>query len=198
MIFEILIDRDSIRPNPNAGQTEIRRFGPTRTTMMVSFAAIPAHRLAKETAIEEFVEGHGGRAVRSTVEGNVVEMQLELPETVILKEFAERLKKMIDADRWLGYRGIHVNQRRDVHTDYLLRPEPPYLYQFLDTEVECDSCGARFSHTELQSDEADVDTWSNAICPRCGEWDCCEFVHEQFTKEMAEEACGARDATSEE
>ncbi len=58
-------------------------------------------------------------------------------------------------------------------------PQPREIIEYEDVTVECGACGASFSWHELQSDEAYRGDYNDRICPRCGEWDCCEVDFEE-------------------
>lgn len=63
------------------------------------------------------------------------------------------------------------------------QPEPPWLYEHEPTPVTCNECGETFDSRQLKSDYAfsgpDGDEiWSSAVCPHCGEWDCCDVEYE--------------------
>lgn len=73
--------------------------------------------------------------------------------------------------------------------------EPPYLYEYRPTRVQCYSCKAKFPHTELESDVEDCgcsqyddccgcykDT--DTKCPKCGNWNCCELEYEDIGETM--------------
>jgi hypothetical protein len=72
-------------------------------------------------------------------------------------------------------------------------PQPKWLYDHAVVQVACQECGATFSNKELESDsDEDADgnySSSNAICPRCHAWECCELTHEVFdpTKHVSKE-----------
>lgn len=55
----------------------------------------------------------------------------------------------------------------------------PYLYEYENTVVECNRCGARFGWKELLDRDCETpngdDYASSRVCPVCGEWDCCDL-----------------------
>jgi hypothetical protein len=67
---------------------------------------------------------------------------------------------------------------RDVQ-NVMHMPIPTFAYDHVPTEVECDECGERFPHAELESDDDD-DGWTDTRCPRCGAWGCCELEFERL------------------
>lgn len=70
-----------------------------------------------------------------------------------------------------------INRYQNYQTVYSLTPEPSFIYQYDDCDVECESCGEKFSWKELKSEDDewyDGYSYSDTICPHCGEWDCCK------------------------
>jgi hypothetical protein len=58
----------------------------------------------------------------------------------------------------------------------------PFDFGYLPVEVQCESCGSRFPHDQLQSDcfkDADGDErCSFDVCPICQHRDCCDVEYE--------------------
>ena len=80
---------------------------------------------------------------------------------------------------------IRPNGTRVVHREALdatsLADYQRVIVEYDDTQIQCSACGAAFSWRDLEADaytDGD-DTWSNSICPKCGEWDCAEIELEQ-------------------
>jgi len=62
-----------------------------------------------------------------------------------------------------------------------------YLYEYEDTKVKCSACGHEMSLGELESDYSDYDSdGSSSVCPKCDEWDCCEYEHENINDVLEE------------
>jgi len=70
-----------------------------------------------------------------------------------------------------------ITMTREFQTMHTMCPEPSFFFSYIPTEVECDTCHQKFLHTELQADvEYDGEGgefYSDRICPRCREFDCC-------------------------
>ena len=72
----------------------------------------------------------------------------------------------------------------DVEYNYEIVTHPPvakYSYKYENMEVECCYCEEKIMSNDLESDST-IDFYSNAICPKCGEWDCCELVYENINE----------------
>jgi hypothetical protein len=55
---------------------------------------------------------------------------------------------------------------------------PKYLFEYTPTEVECESCGGKFLHTELLEDYDFCELLN--ICPICKEAFCCSLEYEKL------------------
>ena len=69
--------------------------------------------------------------------------------------------------------------------------EPMYLYDYIPTEIECNTCGKIFLHNKLESDSL-YETYSNQICPYCRDWYCCDIDFEELTNDELEKLCGLK------
>ena len=58
-------------------------------------------------------------------------------------------------------------------------PVPEFSYDYLPTKVQCSNCKREFLHTKLESDSGRPVCYSDAICPHCQTWDCCELKYER-------------------
>lgn len=58
-------------------------------------------------------------------------------------------------------------------------PEPTWIFKYQPTPVTCDECGETFDAAELLDDEAGDGQYSSTICPKCGQWWCCEVTYEE-------------------
>ncbi len=54
-----------------------------------------------------------------------------------------------------------------------------YSFEYEDTDVECNGCGSKFTHNEL---EISHDGYSTTCCPDCGEIDCCEIQYQSLSE----------------
>lgn len=75
---------------------------------------------------------------------------------------------------------LKIETTRHVQTVHHM-PEPDWLFDYEPTLVTCNECGATFAHSELTSDthwsEGD-ESCSFSVCPKCGEWECCDVEYE--------------------
>lgn len=62
-----------------------------------------------------------------------------------------------------------------------------YRFEREDVLVTCDECDAEFPHSELESDSIDYEGgYSDAVCPKCGEWDCATWEDEVLSDKELE------------
>jgi len=76
-----------------------------------------------------------------------------------------------------------IIKSKELHRVYSLTREGKLLFSFIPTEIECSECKEKFLHTELESDAmgcGDDEFWSDAVCPKCGYFDCCEIEYEDI------------------
>jgi len=68
---------------------------------------------------------------------------------------------------------------RSISMVRTLTPIPNYSFRYIQTIVSCKSCQASFPHTDLEEQEIEYDnSYSGAVCPHCGAWECCSFDFE--------------------
>lgn len=85
---------------------------------------------------------------------------------------------------------INVNRKSNIETLHTLQGGPKYFFGYEDTEVECEDCHKKFSHTLLKDDYVDIydgedvcDTCKvDNLCPHCKTGDCCSLEFEQIEK----------------
>lgn len=164
----VRIDRNTLRRNPDAGRTStvmptgvqsgtftIERDGRTYDLDIVS---VPALWADGGVAGKFYCRGVSGPPPHAFPFGETTEGKIGGTDKIVsLPEFSQEV----------------------VTIEHL--PAPPWLYDYLPTNVTCDSCGESFDHSELRSDESfdgEEEFYSDRICPRCGEWDCCEVKYE--------------------
>lgn len=74
---------------------------------------------------------------------------------------------------------------RHIQQCHQMTPDPNYLFNYEDCEVECTYCKEKFSYKDLKSKEAydfeyDEDYTLYYVCPKCNEPDCCDFEYEKI------------------
>lgn len=100
------------------------------------------------------------------------------PGTVHPNPDAGRTAFLVPGRMYTGEDGV---QRRDFQVVRTMAPASDLLCEYEDTSVTCENCGASFPYKELKADAigGGDEMWSNAICPKCGHWDCCEVEFEK-------------------
>jgi hypothetical protein len=197
MLYFIPIDRATIRRNPRAGETEEIVPGMPSVTLMVAFFH-PDKSIARDIyeGLVTLIAFFDGEVVKSDFyqEGKACEYKISAVmlsgQDIDWARISNSLSAIIVA---AGGRVDELNAivNRPVHT-YRHFPIPPYSYDHVAVEVECDECGERFPHGDLISDESDDgEDYCTTICPRCGAWGCCELDMEQLTEEIAAAALSA-------
>lgn len=80
-----------------------------------------------------------------------------------------------------------LTYKQDIRHMHSIRPADPFLFNRAPCTVLCDECGCTFDASELETDiSACCDFSNDKVCPKCGEWDCCELQLEQMSEaEMA-------------
>lgn len=85
-----------------------------------------------------------------------------------------------------GY--LKIETSREIQTIQHF-PLPDWIYEYESGDVTCTECGAAFPHQELQSDchfTGEDEVCSFTVCPKCGEWDCCDVEYEDPAEVAAE------------
>ena len=96
-----------------------------------------------------------------------------------MEDRAKEIKQELEKDGFT-VNSIMSSVSRNIQQVHTLTPEPEYLYQFLETFVQCNKCTEEFSYKELIFNDHDDDDWSGNICPCCGSQDCCEIEYEKI------------------
>ncbi len=156
MIFQIKIDRRTLKKNPNAGSTVSYIPGITEATFEYKGKELPNY--LKD----------GGNCIATEVdyENNIIQGRL-------LQALDNKLFAKMQKDE-----NINVNINREMQELKHL-PEPDYFYKYRKTKVQCDECMVWFDHHKLLSDEI-MDVYSDRVCPECGSFDCCQLKYESL------------------
>ncbi len=169
----IPINRSSIKKNPNAGQR------------VYYVAGHPSIELTK-------IYKRGKNWVREEWWGLSIK-DCELEGAILSRQ--EVITSIEKPASWGPE--LSLTRKQPVETIHTLSPEPRFHYSYKDTPLACDSCQWIFLNSELCSDSRDgYDDWgySDTVCPRCGEWDCCELEYEKLTDEELEKLCGSSES----
>lgn len=171
----IKIDLRTIKENPNAGNT-IHEIQGTPTAELKLNGVTEREFKALEKMIivtkRTIAQPYGIQ----TVEGRVK---------------TKYITKIIPVIERLG-NGLQDRFEMTVHNNNQvinsMTPEPKYFYKHLNTKVKCGYCGAKFPHTELQTDwvvgpDGD-DIPHDNVCPKCGEIECCEIKYETIDEAL--------------
>jgi hypothetical protein len=182
--FLVKIDRATVKENPNAGrQVYHEHIGHSITATFPWIARElpenfePFARLSSAREISKSLTFTPGRPVSDKSVWLLTAMISELPENF---------------DGLLLTNGIPpsqvtVHQENHIREYHSMVPEPSHFYEYAPAEVECCNCHAKFLHTELKSDsipdygcEYADEYYSDTVCPRCNEFDCCILKFERL------------------
>lgn len=153
----VRINRQTLRRNPNAGNT----------TSVLPGIAHSELTFTDEHGRYEFTNAGDDWYCRSCVTTGPLRFQ---PGEVVATDtlIADPSKVRVTT---------HGNNQIIHH-----QPEPDWLYEYEPTPVTCNNCGETFDATELTSDCAwtgDDEICSFEVCPKCDAWECCEVEYEQ-------------------
>lgn len=152
----IRIDRSTLRRNPSAGETQ--SFVQTGPVVQRVTLIHPAWSLCLESIGGEF---H-------------VLMSIGIaPFSVCDAVTIDQLHSLVISD-------FHIECRTDFMEggEYVLHaPLPDWLFSYESQPVRCRECGESFDHSQLESDDYG-DSYSFAVCPKCGAADCCDVEYE--------------------
>lgn len=158
MLTLIKIDIDSIKKNRDAGNT-VTSFLTGRT---IKFSC---HKLP-----ECFIDGDN--CFISSYEIDISDGSKMDFQGVIINN--ELLDKVVN-DRIKGVKiNVEFGTQRMNHL-----PTPKYSFKYLNTEIKCSNCGEIIMSDDLLNETSDYgDYRSNNVCPKCGEFDCCDIEYE--------------------
>lgn len=144
-MITIKIKRDSIKKNPNAGNTSSIIQGLKEAKFKIESYSIPDIIKNEPFFITEFTEENGVLTSASGV----------INGPITPDQFSE----------WMLIQGISItisNNTRVIHH----MPEPDYLFEYEDTEVKCRHCKNMVDVDSIEQDEFGGDLLN--ICPICG------------------------------
>jgi len=118
-----------------------------------------------------------------------IEMQIAVdPLITDMRAFHDDIDQYLQSKKMLLVRS-QIDQTVPQATAYAYTgPSVKPSYDYEETTVECEGCGAEFVHTKLkresatwpQSDGSEKEVESETVCPKCGYWDCCEVEYEKY------------------
>ena len=159
MKYKIMIDKNTIRKNPNAGMTQFK----------IHDGHIDKYELyANGKIVNGFLyEATGIEAIK------------------LMDEQHRSLNPLTDEQKKCLGSLISISEKRDV-SQIIHDPEPLYLFDYEPQKVQCEKCKAEFDHTELDFD--DNDEWSyeysDTVCPKCHYFNCCEIEYQDIYEVM--------------
>ena len=173
--YKILIDRKSIKDNPNAGMQDINEYISTTATIVLRQKH---ENLEKEYPLVRLVGINGSTSrteYRYMIHGNHTEVGPIIEK--IIAQFGKN---------------VHISLENNFEEIHLLTSEPAFLFEHKKTKVQCQHCKSKFWHTQLR----DFDDWDDEgcyigrsnICPECDKEDACELEFESFESVALKEA----------
>jgi hypothetical protein len=168
----IKIDRSTLRRNPDAGKTEGVLSGPMLASVTTQ---TPSQRIAFEAVKPVSILDRSPLRIRGAF------MVTEVHSTFrVGQKGAEPMiacSQPVDREFTESDECCIVLHRLAVPWR-LQNPSPGWLYEYELTVVECKHCGASFFHTKLEEVEGEG-YYSDRVCPKCGEPECCDIEYEQ-------------------
>lgn len=166
------IDLTTLRKNPHAGETD----GVIPVGVMITLEGDP-RVCARVLGAEAYAELG---MVRRKTEGNIRSRRCKV--TAVWQARSMTVEKANE----LGKAGVAVTFHHQTIQMHSIWPCPEWIYEFEPLAVTCNECGAQFDYGELQSDSgSDADSYSDTVCPKCGEWNCVDNAIEIETVEQA-------------
>lgn len=161
MKYIIEIDRESIKRNPRAGET-MTVVGHRKTATFDITGDLP----------DFFIDGENVMITESAYGGFIQSYKGEIfDDDTINKCVGLNLNVTVNIDRNF-YRHDHIRI---------------WDYTYKNIDIMCDSCEETIKSEDLKSEEiwngAD-EYYSNRVCPKCGEFDCCELEYENFNEAL--------------
>lgn len=168
MTIKIIIDKNTIKENPNVGSTKTVEIVLGEYEIKIGNLSEDEANIIKnryENLIVKMVRSLGQYSFKIITTENISEEIINLVKTFTNPEF------LLD-------RKIY---RKDFHHI----PETGYFYDYLPTQVACSECNSIFSHDKLTCDCFD-DDFSDEVCPVCGAWNCCDIEYQSIDEAIKE------------
>jgi hypothetical protein len=139
----IKIKRDSIKKNPNAGNTVTRVQGLKSVSFIIESYDIPD--LPAEFIVTDWVKN-----------GKLIKASGVINGPITSEQFA----------KWVNIEGIRLTVENGINTIHHM-PEPDYLYEYEETYLKCKHCKNKINVEDIETDY-DIVTLT---CPECGAYD---------------------------
>lgn len=153
----ILIDKSTIRKNPNAGNCSLPIAGPVHISFTMHQAPPQELVMSKSIIIREepWPKGSPGE-----ISGDILDPSV-----------TEQLK---GAGAIIDY----YQEVMEVHH----RPEPAYLYEYENPAIPCNECGESTLLSDIEERDCGLDgEYSCTVCSKCGEVDSFDIKYESIT-----------------
>jgi len=170
MKYLILIDKKSIKRNPNAGSQVTKMFGAREIDFECD--KLPDILIDEKNC---FISTYkvSNKGVKSDITGY-------LDNDDLIEELLTN-KRYKDCN-------ITINVHNNIETINHF-PIPKYSFKYTPLKVKCNECGHEFMSNEfLSMSNDDDDEYRSTVtgCPKCNEYDCCD-VRYQNIKEIEHE-----------
>jgi len=161
----IKIDRNSIKENKNAGSTRTMMMGEWRCEAELK-SLPPSELIAGKGA---FIKRISYRDMEHGVDTPMIDScTVVINDPKLIEEFSKIPGAVIKQD--------------NNYVDIRHSPIPKYSFEYEDTDIECDSCGAKVKREDIISDW--YHEYSYQECPHCGEIDTFDYEFEEFDESM--------------
>jgi hypothetical protein len=152
--YKLLIDLNSIKRNSNAGGTS------------TSVYAGHTIKFTADILPNDFIDGENCYLTNWGDDGTVSGYILDN------KFFEKNIKDRRSGIYFTKYIEHHVINHS---------PIPEYSYEYENISVVCCGCGKIIMTNDLESDvDGSNENYSNRICPKCGEFYCCDLIYEKI------------------
>jgi hypothetical protein len=184
MQFLVKIDRASVRDNPNAGRTHYMEHVGQTAHMIFPW---PDKELPDNfKPFARLIEARQDRLSLTFKPGEKAQEVRSFILTAIMESIPENLQQLADAN-FIPRDYFQVTVNNHIQEYHSMVPEPAQFFEYEKTSVECCNCHAKFPYTDLKTDsipdygcEYADEYYSDRVCPKCNEFDCCELDFERL------------------
>lgn len=186
MNFHILIDRSSIRVNPDAGRTEYTLIGNKDVTLNMcteEFIGMKELNLFSKEFEHSVI-------LFSIPTGNRQSFSFAVNPESDPKDAEEEITAYFQS-KGITFSNVTVECKTQHSRICSMRPEPKYKFSYIPTQVICDNCEAVFDvedlETDIVPDGEGGDLLIENICPHCRNSDCVTLTRERIEDIPTEE-----------